>query len=285
MNLNGDWILRGKDESNQEINISATVPGCVHTDFINCGIIKDLYYRDNSKFYKWIEERDFTYEKTFFVEEAESNAYIEFDGLDTYCDIYLNDVLIGKGNNMFIPYAFCVDGTLKKGENCLRVEFRSPVREVEDRPKLGGAFTTERLHTRRIQCTYGWDWVDRFVTQGIYRDVRLVFRKQCEIENVYVYTKSITPYGAVVNGEFTFRDVVPEKDTVKIEIYTPAGECIFSKERTVLKESMYESFTIENPDVKYKDMKVSVVVDGKAIDGNVIPAFADGEHNVTVTIR
>ena len=45
------------------------------------------------------------------------------------------------------------------------------------------------------------------------------------------------------------------------------------------------NITIENPDVKYKDMKVSVVVDGKAIDGNVIPAFADGEHDVTVTIR
>jgi cellobiose phosphorylase len=45
------------------------------------------------------------------------------------------------------------------------------------------------------------------------------------------------------------------------------------------------NITIENPDVKYKDMTVSVVVDGKAIDGNVIPAFADGEHNVTVTIK
>ena len=45
------------------------------------------------------------------------------------------------------------------------------------------------------------------------------------------------------------------------------------------------NITIDNSDVKYKDMTVSVVVDGKAIDGNVIPAFADGEHDVTVTIR
>ena len=45
------------------------------------------------------------------------------------------------------------------------------------------------------------------------------------------------------------------------------------------------NITIDNADVKYKDMTVSVVVDGKAIDGNVIPAFADGEHDVVVTIK
>ena len=76
---------------------------------------------------------------------------------------------------MFIPYEFNVDGVLKQGSNKLVVSFRSPIKEVESREKLPGSFTTERLRTRRMQCTYGWDWVARFVTCGIWRDVYLDF--------------------------------------------------------------------------------------------------------------
>lgn len=251
MNLNGEWNLRGFDKDNNIIEISATVPGCVHTDFINNGIIKDLYYRDNSKLYQWIESKNFTYEKSFFVEDIEQNAYIEFDGLDTYCDIYLNEIKIGSADNMFIPHEFCVDGMLHKGENSLRVEFRSPVKEVENMPKLGGSFTTERLYTRRIQCTYGWDWVDRFVTMGIYRDVRLVFRKNNYISDVYVYTKRITPYSAQVKAQISFENVVPESDFVNIEIYSPKNKLIFNKKRTILKNELDETFDITEPELWY----------------------------------
>ncbi len=251
MNLNGEWKLTGFDENDNPIEIPATVPGCVHTDFMNNGIIKDLYYRDNTKLYQWIENKSFTYERTFFVENIEENAYIEFDGLDTYCDIFLNCIKIGQADNMFIPHEFCVNGLLQKGENTLTVVFRSPVKEVENMPVLGGSFTTERLYTRRIQCTYGWDWVDRFVTMGIYRDVRLVFRKTNSISDVYIYTKRITPYSAQLKAEISFKNVVPESDFVNIEIYSPQNELIFTKNRTILKENMYESFDIPDPELWY----------------------------------
>ncbi|MBQ4087171.1 MAG: hypothetical protein IJC78_02860 [Clostridia bacterium] len=247
MQLNGSWILKGTDEKGSPITLPVTVPGCVHTDLWEHGYIKDLYYRDNSKYYGWIEDRNFTYERTFLVEQAEKHAYLEFDGLDTYCDIFLNGVKVGEAENMFIPYAFPVDGVLKNGENTLRVEFRSPIAEVADRPPLPGVFTTERLHTRRMQCTYGWDWVDRFVTQGIFRDVRLTFRKPNEIDNVYVFTKRITPYAAQVKIEIAFRDVVKEQEAVSMEIFAPDGACVFSKTRMILKEDMDESVDVVNP--------------------------------------
>ena len=252
MDLNGKWILTGVDESNNPIELEAAVPGCVHTDLIEHGIIKDLYWRDNSKLYQWIENKDFTYEKSFYLDEIEENAYLEFDGLDTYCDIFLNGEKIGSAENMFIPHEFCVDGMLKKGENKLTVAFRSPIKAVEGMPEMPyGAFTKERLNTRRIQCTYGWDWVDRFVTMGIYRDVRLVFRKPNEIDNVYVYTKRITPFSAQIKAEINFRDVISETEWVNIEIYSPDDKLIFSKKRMILKETMDESFDIRNPQLWY----------------------------------
>ena len=151
MLLNGKWTLTGLDENLCPISVDATVPGCVHTDLIANGILGDIFYRDNSKTCQWVEDRDFTYTRKFTVEKLEKNAYLEFDGLDTYCDIYLNGKRIGSAEDMHTPYEFAVDSWLIEGENTLQVRFRSAVREVADLPLYGGAFTRERMRTRRIQ--------------------------------------------------------------------------------------------------------------------------------------
>ena len=252
MLLNGKWTLTGPDAKGNMISVDATVPGCVHTDFINNGILGDIYYRDNAESCKFIEDNDYTYEKTFVVDKVSKNAYIEFDGLDTYANVYLNGTKIGECDNMFLEYAFNVDGIIKEGENILTVKFRSPILEARSRTgELKACFTKERVFTRRIQCTYGWDWVGRFVTMGIYKDVRLTFRKANELENVYVYTKRITPFSAQINAEFTFRDVEPETEDVNIRIYSPDNKLIFAKKRRILKETMDESFDIVNPELWY----------------------------------
>ncbi len=251
MLLNGKWTVQGLDENNFPITFDGVVPGCVHADMLRNGIIKDIYYRDNSKTCQWVENRDFTYTREFEVEALEKNAYLEFDGLDTYCDIFLNGRKIGEAEDMFTPFAFPVDGYLIEGKNTIEVRFRSPVKEVASLPLLPGAFTRERLRTRRMQCTYFWDWVDRFVTMGIYRDVRLVFRKGNEIDNAYVYTKSINPYSAQIKLDINIRDVVPETEDITIEIYGPDGELVFKKKRTILMELLEEHIDIVEPKLWY----------------------------------
>ena len=251
MNLNGKWKLTGFDACSNPISIAATVPGCVHTDLMAAGIIKDLYFRDNAEKYLWIEKNSFSYEKSFSIEKVEPSTYIEFDGLDTYCDIYLNGKRIGSSDNMFIPHEFLADGVLKEGENTIKVTFRSPVAETESLPALPGGFTKERLYSRRIQCTYSWDWVYRFVTMGIYRDVRLSVHRSNEINDVYLRTKHITPYSAQVWASINLRDVSPHSDSVKTQIFSPDGALIFEKERTILKDTMDESFDIRNPELWY----------------------------------
>lgn len=121
-----------------------------------------------------------------------------FEGLDTYCDIYLNGKKVGSAENMFIPHRFLVDGILQKGDNLLQVQFFSPIKAVEGREKLSGAFTTERMHARRMQCTYGWDWVDRFVTSGIFRPAYLVFENSMDLKDAYVFTNNLDAYSAQI---------------------------------------------------------------------------------------
>ena len=49
--------------------LPAEVPGTVHTDLINNGIIEDPFYRDNEKHIQWIDKADWEYELRFQVDE------------------------------------------------------------------------------------------------------------------------------------------------------------------------------------------------------------------------
>ena len=238
--LNGAWQGEYRTEKGETVSFPATVPGCIHTDLQSAGMIGDFYYRDDSKTVQWIERCDVTYAREFKVGKVEPGAVIEFDGLDTYCEIYLNGKRVGEGHNMFVPHAYPVDGALKEGTNRLEVRFRSPIREVENKPSLHGAFTTERLHTRRIQCTYGWDWVDRFVTMGIYRDVRLVFSRPNTVSDVYVTTEEILPGSAQIRVAVSLSDFANNGDTLSFTITDPDGATVFQKSRTLLDPTVDE---------------------------------------------
>lgn len=251
IDLCGAWKLSCNDSPIGKIECEGQVPGCVHTDLIDNKIINNIFYRDNAKQIQWIENCDFSYSKTFDVDHVEDCAYIEFDGLDTYADIFLNNVKIGNVDNMFIPHSFCVDGILQKGKNTLEVRFFSPIKRVENMPIRDGAFTLERMNTRRIQCTYGWDWVERFVTMGIYKGVRLTFRKANEIDNVYIYTDEITKNCAKVKIQVNIRDFKSFCETCNIKIIAPTGEIIYEKEHDILNDCINETVEILTPKLWY----------------------------------
>ena len=54
--------------------------------------------------------------------------------------------------------------------------------------------------------------------------------------------------------------------------------------KRVFRGAEYE-ITVSNPQKKAKDYTVSLVVDGKAIEGNLVPDFRTGTHTVEVVIK
>ena len=198
ISLGGTWALSGNNPDTKEtLSLSALVPGSVLNDLVKADALKcDIFYRDNSEKY---EMWDWHYEKTFVLDEVAFHTELYFSKLDTYCDVYLNDAELCACQNGHIPYTFDVDGIVKCGENKIDVFFRSPIREVKDKPLAIGAFTKERMNTRRMQCTYGWDWVARFVTCGMGEvSLNSFAENEARVESVYVYTKSIDEYGAYI---------------------------------------------------------------------------------------
>ncbi|MBQ8578787.1 MAG: hypothetical protein IJ449_12620 [Clostridia bacterium] len=250
MTLNGAWLCHITDSDTHDYTIPAAVPGCVHTDLKAAGILGDLYYRTNADDCRWVENCDVTYTKIFALtdDDIADNAVLVFDGLDTYCTVVLNGTVLGEADDMFIPWTFPAGQQLHAGENTLEVRFRSPIREVKDCPPRRGAFTTERINTRRIQCTYGWDWVARFVTMGIWHDVRLETPNVDRLEHIYVWTDSIHDgidgaLVAQVGVRAAFADVTCD-GWVTVEISDPDGKTVFSRERRILPTAKGETSTV-----------------------------------------
>jgi beta-galactosidase/beta-glucuronidase len=102
--LCGDWNGTGISPDGNRMQFKGTVPGCVHTDLLKEKKITDPFYRYNSKDCQWIEKWNWYYERIFEVNELSDDAYFYFEGLDTYCDIYLNGKHIASTDDMFIDY-------------------------------------------------------------------------------------------------------------------------------------------------------------------------------------
>lgn len=197
MNLDGTYRLTGRGaDLQQEIDIPAQVPGQVHLDLLREGIISDPLWRMQAEDCQWVEKRDWTYERTFDLPDDLELDWVEleFAGLDTFAEIKLNGTNIAHTRNMFIPHCFEVSNILRAGKNHLSVKFDSIWKHVEEKSSdLMCAFDDyERLYTRRMQCTFHWDWVNRFVTAGIWQSVSLRAFSAARINNIFARTTELS---------------------------------------------------------------------------------------------
>ncbi|MCK0472212.1 glycoside hydrolase family 2 protein [Halalkalibacter sp. APA_J-10(15)] len=198
--------------------LPAHVPGCVHTDLIKNGKIEDPFYGKNELGIQWIDKKDWEYATTFDLDPQLVNAQhveLEFAGLDTYAEVYLNNEHILSADNMFRTWKVDVKKYVKERENKLRVYFRSPIKE--DLPKLeqlgyqlpaandhseDGELGDKRvsIFARKAPYHYGWDWGPRFVTSGIWKEVKLVAWEELHITDLYIRQDEISKSAARVTA-------------------------------------------------------------------------------------
>ena len=110
-----NWSFK---ESNDSVWLTASVPGTIHTDLMDNGIIEDPYYRLNERKIQWVDKKDWIYQTTFNLNNQEFNRQnheLNFKGLDTYAPVFLNDSIILKSNNMHRTHIVNVKEHLQKG--------------------------------------------------------------------------------------------------------------------------------------------------------------------------
>ncbi|MEO7931927.1 MAG: glycoside hydrolase family 2 protein [Chthoniobacterales bacterium] len=175
--------------------LEAVVPGCIHTDLLRHGLIKDPFWGSNERELQWIEEKDWKYAITFQV-TSDFLAHDELDlvaeGLDTLATVYLNGQEVARTENMFIGYRWPVKPLLKEGTNEVRVEFASTRSYIQSRrtknhlPEWNDAVGGGSL-VRKSPCNFGWDWGPRLVTAGIYKSIRLEGWSGNRIESLKIH--------------------------------------------------------------------------------------------------
>jgi beta-mannosidase len=178
--LKANWTYKHADSSTwRKTGFTSTI----HTSLLNDKLIPDPFYRDNEYKLQWIADQNWEYATQFDVKpnyKTFSNVLLKFEGLDTYTDIFLNDVKILSTDNMFRTYTIDVKSWLKIKNNKLRIVFYSAKKITDSLAKQSNVVRpceNYRNYVRKAQYNFGWDWAPRLITCGVWRPVKLIYGK------------------------------------------------------------------------------------------------------------
>ena len=270
--------------------MSARVPGTVHQDLLDHGRLPDPFYGMNEQKVQWVEKEDWLYRTVFTVtaDQLKSDAaWLTFEGLDTYADVYLNGSLLLKADNMFVGHKLAVKDVLREGENRLMIRFRSPVEETAPQWDTDGFnypadndHSEKRMsvYTRKAPYSYGWDWGIRLATSGIWRPVKLTFCNGAVIDDFFVRQQEVTEQVAKVDNQLEINNVTSTSKEAQVKVVYAYGEQADTLTRTVVlqpgKNSLSMPAWIEKPhlwmpngwgDPALYTFTATVSVDGKEV--------------------
>ncbi|XP_042325084.1 beta-mannosidase isoform X2 [Sceloporus undulatus] len=212
LSLKGLWWLRN---GNGSVALSGDVPGCVHTALLRSGIIQDPYYRFNDLAYAWIALDNWTYSIRFkspFDVSLWEKVSLVFEGVDTVAQVVVNNVTIGKTDNMFNSYRFDITDVIKE-INAIQVHFVSAVWYAAEQSKIHKAY--------QEQCSFSWDWGPSFPTQGIWKDVRIEAYNLCHLVYFSVtphYARNTQQWSLEIESDFDVVSSKPVSGLVKVSI-------------------------------------------------------------------
>lgn len=217
LKLNTGWQFLQSGETHW---MPATVPGTVQSDLINLKKIQDPLIGTNEDSVQWVSERNWVYKKNFTVPKSflgRKKNYLQFEGLDTYASVYLNDSLILTANNAFRNWEVDVSNRIKEN-NELLVQFKNTdSAEIIERNHLEYELPeAPRVFTRKPQFQYGWDWGPKIKTMGIWKDVNIISFNVLRIRDAYLRTKTLTDTLAEITTTITIESVETSEITVEI---------------------------------------------------------------------
>lgn len=237
--------------------VEAKVPGCVHTDLLRAGLIRDPYEHGAEAELQWIGLCDWRYACRFTPTAGaldHERVELVLDGLDTVAEVSLNGVEIGRSINMHHPHRFDVREALKAGEeNELVVLFRSPVRWAEgQRGRLGDLPYVNGLagpfgFIRKMACNFGWDWGAALPTCGLWRGVRLEAWSGARIQHVRPRVSVLSEQEAVLDVAVDLERTRTDESRLAASLISPAGICHADPEVTDDGDVTSLRFTVKYP--------------------------------------
>ncbi|KAJ7597793.1 glycoside hydrolase [Mycena floridula] len=161
---------------------AVTFPSEIHVELLKQGLIPDPYIGFNEHEVQWIGEVEWLYKCSFpFTSNNSIRAELEFLGLDTLCDVYLNGNLILQAENQFQTHVVPLDIADLQPQNELLLHFGSAKKKAkaieEKRGQVRAGSTNlgdpSRVYLRKAQYDWRWDWGPELMTCGPYRPINL----------------------------------------------------------------------------------------------------------------
>ncbi|KAL7420732.1 hypothetical protein Q5752_004683 [Cryptotrichosporon argae] len=172
-------LANSTDDQAKEDWAACNVPTSVHVQLRRLGRIPDPFAGLNEWDVQWIQEADWGFRTTFEHTASAVNADLVFEGLDTYCDVYLNGKLLMSADNMFVTHRVDARPALRKGTNELYLHFKAPWLAAKQEEAANGGKRVLwngdscRLYSRKAQYGWGWDWGPVMMTVGPWKPIRL----------------------------------------------------------------------------------------------------------------
>jgi beta-mannosidase len=204
ISLNGGWVLREKGKKDF---FRARVPGEVHLDLKNNGIIAEPLTGKNFLKLRRLEGKEWIYEKRFRL-PARTSGKLEmvFEGIDGNSHIFLNGNSVGSTKNSFIKHTFDVTDYLAS-ENLLTVHLNDGLKSASRKdtekyyPDSFRKRDMRRILLRKPQFYFGWDWTGRLINCGIWRPVYLYLYRNLAIREMLVYPDISGVVNIILNAE------------------------------------------------------------------------------------
>jgi len=296
ISLNGSWDLYYYPEDTNNLPqtpkemhalnllpISATVPGNVELDLMAAGLAKEPYFGTNALFYRKYEFYSWWFERNFGIPAsfAGKDIIIRFEGLDTFCTIFIDGQKIGQADNMLIPHEFDITAYCTPGKaNKISVHVASPVNKAREMDFPVGVRTWEPLTdeyaaVRKAAHSFGWDISARLMSAGMWRDVTVFSREKTYIKEVYYSVPRVDAYSAPLNIFYRFNTHDPMIEGFSVCVEGVCGGSYFKKTAPTIFVSNKLQIQIDNPKlwwpVGYGEpniykMTFSLLKDGVVVD-------------------
>ena len=162
------------------LEVPATVPGTVHTDLVDAGLVVDPYVDDGEVALAWMRRTHWRYrtEVVLPVPAHDERVDLVLAGVDTVATVALDGVEVARTTNMHRSYRLDVrEAALHAAGSplALTVDLTSALEHAEaEQERIGfrpGAYPQPLNMVRKMACSFGWDWGPDLQTAGLWRPV------------------------------------------------------------------------------------------------------------------
>ncbi|KDR77609.1 hypothetical protein GALMADRAFT_65886 [Galerina marginata CBS 339.88] len=240
-----------------------SIPSEIHVELLKIGAIPDPYVGFNEHQVQWIGDVEWLYKCDFSFNVSTTHKYanLVFEGLDTICDVYLNNVKILATNNMFRTYThrMTISENSLKSDNTLLLHFKSAKALAKSEEAKYGKVRAgstnlgdpSRVYVRKAQYDWRWDWGPELMTCGPYRPITLT-TFDIQLQDIYARTfvelESNDSFTAALTLDVAFSGAWDPSTFALLVKLTDARENVIKSERVriaAIKEDESQNFTSE----------------------------------------